>query len=248
MKKISKNWIYSLAIMGIFFMIIGGCKKKEDKSTPPAPPTSGTVKDIDGNEYHIDTIGTQIWMVENLKTTRYNNGNHIPLVTDSTAWFNLTTPGYCWYNNDITNKTPYGALYNWYAVNAGKLAPVGWHIPTAAEWTTLITYLGGVDVAGGKMKATGTIEAGTGLWRTFPNTNATNESGFTAVPGGYRLGYLQLGYGKFENIGGVSIWWSSTGDINGYLAMYMMLYFMSDGVGPGNDYQYLGYSVRCIRD
>ena len=108
------------------------------------------VVDIDGNVYHTVTIGTQVWMVENLKTTKYNDGTAIPLVTDNTAWGALTTPGYCWYNNDsATYKNTYGALYNWYAVNTGKLAPTGWHVPTDSEWTVLTTYLGGQSVAGG---------------------------------------------------------------------------------------------------
>ena len=98
--------------------------------------------DADGNVYHTVTIGTQTWTVENLKTSKYNDGTKIPLVTDGTTWGNLTTPGYCWHNNDAaTNKATYGALYNWYAVNTGKLAPSGWHVPTDAEWTTLENYL-----------------------------------------------------------------------------------------------------------
>jgi uncharacterized protein (TIGR02145 family) len=119
--------------------------------------TYGEVSDIDGNYYKTIQIGSQIWMAENLKTTRYNDGSNIPLVTDNTAWSNLTTPGYCWYNNDAaTYKNVYGALYNWYAVNTGKLCPSGWHVPSEYEWTLLVNYLGGVYAAGGKLKETGT--------------------------------------------------------------------------------------------
>ena len=116
----------------------------------------------------------------NLKTTKYNDGTSIPNVTNDTSWSNLTTGAYCWYNNDVSYKNPYGALYNWYAVNTGKLAPKGWHVPSDAEWTTLITYLGGESIAGGKLK-----EAGTTHWLS-PNTEATNSTGFSALPGGRR--------------------------------------------------------------
>ena len=145
-----------------------------------------TVVDIDGNVYHTVTIGTQVWMVENLKTTKYNDGTAIPLVTDSAAWDELTTPGYCWYNNDsATYKNPYGALYNWYAVSTGKLAPTGWHVPTDSEWAVLTTYVGntyygGLDSAGGALKSTDKT-----YWLS-PNTGATNSSGFSALPGGFR--------------------------------------------------------------
>jgi len=126
-------------------MLSGSCKKKDNNN-----PTPSTVTDIDGNVYHIVAIGTQVWMAENLKTTKYNDGTFIPLVTDSTAWGNLSTPGYCWYNNDAaTYKNTYGALYNWFTVNTGKLSPKGWHIPSDTEWETLITYLGGESLAGG---------------------------------------------------------------------------------------------------
>ena len=185
-------------------------------------------------------------MVENLKTIKYNDGTAIPLVTNNTTWGNLTTPGFCWYNNDsATNKTIYGALYNWFAVHTGRLCPTGWHVPTDADWSTLIVYLGGVNVAGGKMKSTGTIGDGTGLWQD-PNTGATNESGFTALPGGERT----LG-GAFLGIGTGGAWWSSSiGDIAGdtdyrYLEYdYNIVYFM----GVGGDFLMEGHSVRCLRD
>ncbi len=106
--------------------------------------TPGAVTYVDGNVYNIVIIGTHVWMKENLKTTKYNDGSNIPLVIDSTTWVNLTTPGYCWYNNDATShKNTYGALYNWYAVNTGKLCPAGWYVPSDTEWQTLMNYLGG---------------------------------------------------------------------------------------------------------
>jgi len=139
----------------------------------------GIMTDVDGNNYKTIKIGNQEWMAENLKTTKYKDGTSIPLFTAATPMANFTSPGYCWYNSDsATYRNSYGALYNWYAVNTGKLAPTGWHVPTEAEWNTLIAYLGGESVAGGKLK-----EAGTSHWSS-PNTGATNEVGFSALPGG----------------------------------------------------------------
>ena len=202
--------------------------------------TSSTVTDIEGNVYHTITIGTQVWMVENLITTKYNDGSAIPLVTDGAAWFASTTPGYCWYNNDpATYKNTYGALYNWHTVKTGKLAPVGWHVPTASEWTTLTNYLGGLSAAGGKMKSTGTIESGTGLWND-PNTGATNESGFSAVPAGYR-GETFGGIGKYGN------WWSSTQNTTSD-ALGLFLLHNSSNAGSFISYNYNGFGVRCVRD
>src|SRR5262245_47721661 len=152
-------------------------------------------------------------MNKNLSVTKYRNGDPIPQVKKNAKWATLTTGAWCWLNNDSANSI-YGRLYNWYAVNDPRgLAPAGWHIPSDSEWTTLQTFLGGDSVAGGKMKSTGTIKAGTGLWR-FPNTGATNSSGFTALPGGWRLDD-----GSFHNLGGndvgygVGHWWTAT--VNG---------------------------------
>ncbi len=184
--------IYALAFMGVLLILANQLQEKQRQSTP-----SDTVTDIDGNVYHTVTIGTQVWLVENLKTTRYNDGTSIPLVTDSAAWSNADTSAYCWYNNDIANKNTYGALYNWFTVNTGKLAIAGWHIPTDAEWTTLTDYLGGESIAGGKLKETGTTH-----WRS-PNAGATNESGFTALPGGHRDVN-----GTFSAMGDDGFWWS----------------------------------------
>ncbi|MCX6245753.1 MAG: fibrobacter succinogenes major paralogous domain-containing protein [Bacteroidetes bacterium] len=234
MKTKIKTWIYSFAIMGVLLMIVSGCKKKDDNINPA--PATGTVTDIDGNIYHTDTIGTQVWMVENLKSTKYNDGTAIPLVTDSTAWSNLITPGYCWYNNDAaTYKTTYGVLYNWYAVNTGKLCPAGWHIPTDADWTILTHYL--VDsVAGNKLKEKGTIH-----WAS-PNTGATNESGFTALPGGYRDGNAAFG-----NIGNIGNWWSSS-EIDSGSGWYRLLGADLSFAIRGSSYKNTGFSVRCVRD
>jgi hypothetical protein len=136
----NKFWFYSLILVGLVVLICNSCKKEKDSP-------SNLVKDIDGNVYDTVTVGTQTWMVENLKTTRYNDGTAIPLVTKSVAWETLSTPGYCWYNNDeSTYKAPYGALYNWYTVNTGKLCPTGWHVPGDSEWIVLIDFLGGPEL------------------------------------------------------------------------------------------------------
>ena len=147
---------------------------------PDARPGNSTVKDIDGNIYHTVTIGTQIWLAEDLKTTRYNDGNPIPCVVDTAEWGTLHSGAYCWANNDESNKSVYGALYNWYTTNNGKLCPLGWHVSSNSDWETLINYCGGWEIAGGKLK-----EAGTAHWKA-PNVGATNEFGFTALPAGGR--------------------------------------------------------------
>ncbi len=141
--------------------------------------TYSTLLDIEGNEYKTIQIGNQTWMAENLRTTKYNDGSSIPVVNDNISWLNLTTAAYCWYDNDISRKDIYGALYNWHTVTSGNLCPAGWHVPKNEEWTVLTAYLGGESVAGGKLKETGTAH-----WN--PNSDATNESGFTALPGGMR--------------------------------------------------------------
>ena len=192
------------------------------------------------------TIGTQTWTTKNLDVTIYRDGTPIPQVTDPTQWANLTTGAWCYYNNTAANGTTYGKLYNWYAV-AGIhdtdpntpnkiLAPTGWHVPSDAEWTTLTTFLGGENVAGGKMKATGTS-----LWNT-PNTEATNSSGFTGLPGGYR-NYN----GSFYSIGFYGYWWSSS-ETDTAVAWNRLLNCYN-----GTAYRYfinktIGFSVRYLRD
>ena len=184
-------------------------------------PIGGTVTDADGNVYHTVTIGTQTWMVENLRTTKYNDGTSIPNVTDATAWGNLTTPGVCTYKNTSNTDTinTYGRLYNWYTVNTGKLAPTGWHVPSDAEWTTLENYLiaNGYNYDGTTTgnKYAKALASATG-WYSYSSTGAVgntdypakrNVTGFTALPGGYRYGG-----GAFYDIGYYGYWWSATED------------------------------------
>ncbi|HPI30692.1 MAG TPA: FISUMP domain-containing protein, partial [Bacteroidales bacterium] len=196
-----------------------------------------TVTDIDGNIYNIVTIGTQVWMKENLKVTKLNDESAIPLVSNETAWAYLTSPGFCWYaNNDTTYGNIYGALYNWYAVNTAKLCPAGWHVPRDAEWTTLTNYLGGLSVAGGKLK-----EAGTEHWAS-PNTGATNETNFTALPGGSRTAD-----GLFSAIGSFGIFWS-TDTVSAAHAKTHALSFNNTDITNNINLKTQGVSVRCICD
>jgi uncharacterized protein (TIGR02145 family) len=185
------------------------------------------------------TICAQRWMVKNLDVDKYRNGDPIPKVTDPTAWVALTTGAYCYYNNDsVTYAATYGKLYNWYAVNDPRgLAPTGWHIPSDAEWTILSACLGGNATAGGAMKETGTTH-----W-TSPNTGATNSSGFTALPGGFRF-YSDGTFG-FVSVGGY--WWSST-EYNTTNAWQRYLANYYGYINIDNSNKQYGLSVRCLRD
>ena len=231
--------IYILVITAMILVLSSSCKKKE--TVTDSVTSDGTVTDIDGNVYHTVSIGTQIWMVENLKTTKYNNGISIPYVPDDNAWNLLTTPGYCWFAGDpVSNKNRYGGLYNWFAVNTGRLAPTGWHVPAETDWALLTTYLGGETVAGGKMKYPGTVEEGTGYWHT-PNAGATNESGFLAYPGGLRI------IGVFDNNGYNGYWWSATegGSSSGWTRkLFNNDAVISTAIGDKTE----GLSVRCVKN
>jgi uncharacterized protein (TIGR02145 family) len=198
--------------------------------------TLPTVTDIDGNTYATIKIGDQWWMTENLKVTHYSNGEAIPNVIDGITWAGLATGAYCEYNNDVNNVTTYGRLYNWYAINDSRnIAPAGWHVPTDAEWQTLISYLGGEDVAGGKMKETGAMH-----W--LDPTGATNESGFSALPGGCR--YSDGNYGTMRSN---AHFWSSTVYDSGNAWRRTLLYYYL-GVTHFADDKRLGFSVRCVKD
>jgi uncharacterized protein (TIGR02145 family) len=198
---------------------------------------ANTVTDIDGNVYQTVTIGSQVWMAENLKVTRYRNGDSIPNVTDSISWSVLSTGAYCNYGNDINNVAVYGRLYNWYAGDDSRnIAPEGWHVPTDAEWDTLVNYLGGFSFAGEKMK-----EMGTNHWDGL-NTGATNESGFSALPGGCR-DY----YGYYVYVGYYANFWSSTED-GSLSAWNRYLFYIYPGAYRGSSSMRIGFSVRCVKD
>jgi len=197
--------------------------------------------DADSNHYAVVQIGTQMWMAENLKTTKYRDGTAIPNVTNDMEWLN-TGAAYCDYNNTPDNSTTYGKLYNQYAdFDAHNISPVGWHVPTDSEWTTLTTYLGGNSVAGGKLKENCSTH-----WNS-PNTGATNESGFTALPGGSRDGFL---YGTFAGIGGYGYWWTSTADVSPNAWYRAMSYYEATVTSGHHTNPHLndGYSVRCVKD
>lgn len=238
MKTIRINGIRQLAILGLVLLLATSCNKSIDTSVT-TPKSMITVTDIDGNIYHADSIGTQVWMLENLKTTKFNDGTSIPNVTDNASWSILYTPGFSWQNNDITNKATYGALYNWFAVSSGKLCPAGWHVATDAEWTTLVNYLGGETIAGGKLK-----EAGISNWKS-PNSGGDNLSGFLALPGGYR-DYNGV-FGPSAGLGYSGYFWtSSENTIND--AWYRSLDYADYGVIRLDLYKLNGLSVRCIKD
>ena len=206
------------------------------------------VTDVEGNLYNIVNIGSQVWMAENLKTTKYNDGTEIPLVTDGTEWTNLAAPGYCWYDNDISNKSTYGALYNWWALNTKKLCPAGWHVPTDEDWVTLEVYLGiptsevtavygwRGDDEGGMLKETGTIH-----W-TSPNTDATNSTQFTALPGGVRNED-----GSYSSINTHGTWWCST-ELSTDYGWYRTLHYTHSDIDRGHHEKNRGSSIRCVKD
>jgi uncharacterized protein (TIGR02145 family) len=208
------------------------------------------MKDQDSNTYKIVTIGKQTWMAENLRTTKYRNGDPIPLVTIDTTWANLNSGASCYYRNTKDNDTilTFGRLYNWYAViDKRNIAPAGWHVPSDAEWKELTSILGVDSIAGGKLK-----EKGLTHWLN-PNTDATNETGFTALPGGSRAfdGY----FGPFESAGCWGIWWSSTEfeetiskELEESDAWARRLFYSSSWFAREGSLKRNGLSIRCIKD
>jgi len=202
-----------------------------------------TIKDIDGNIYKTVTIGTQIWMAENLKTTRFNDGTPIPLASlSANDWANhtvsaSTTPAYCWqYDSASVYKDAYGAFYNGFTVAAGNLCPSGWHVPSNDEWITLTTYLGGEDVAGGKLK-----EKSSTYWNS-PNNGATNETGFSARAGG-----SIADNGSNWNVRDNGFFWSSTSPYEKYLWIRTISANWTRITPSSSDMQ-VGNSVRCLKD
>lgn len=199
--------------------------------------SSGVVTDIDGNAYDTVVIGTQVWLKQNLKTTKFSNGNPISLITDANQWSNVDTAAYSNFNNSTANPSNYGRLYNYFVVSdSRKVCPVGWHIPSQTEWNTLITYLGGSAVAGGKLK-----EAGITNWLT-PNTGASNSSNFNAIPSGKR-GSDGLFTVSGENV----FFWTSTLSTS-TRGFYKNIDYNSEAIVEGNHSFRNGLSIRCIKD
>lgn len=229
----AQNWLCPLAALSVLMIIISSCKVEPEPII--APPNS--IVDIDGNIYKTVTIGSQVWMAENLKVTHYQNGDQI-MPSNGLSWVNTEEGACCELNNHPDNIKTFGKLYNGYAVlDRRNIAPAGWHIPSVTEWLTLINYLGGQMEAGGKLKDTSIS------W-TKPNVGATNESGFSALPGGYRTFYIEY---KEAYIGGY--WWSNTEkDSESIYFMYLRNDYNYTGGMTSSFYKHAGFSVRCVKD
>lgn len=194
------------------------------------------VTDIDGNVYKTVKIGNHVWMAENLKVTKFRNGELIPFMTDSIAWTDLTTGAYCNYSNKENLVAVYGRMYNWYAVvDSRNICPTGWHVPSDDEWVVLESYLGGENVAGGKMKLNDTT-----IWRS-PNLGATNESGFSAVPGGRQY------HSAFFFLHEYGMYWAVTSENEEY-SWSRYLTYSSEKLSRFHYKKYYGLSVRCMKD
>lgn len=228
MKKI----IYLLSVT---FLMLQSCSTDStDSSNDNDNPADVTVTDIEGNHYNTIRICDQTWLKSNLNVSHYRNGDQIPQVQDPAQWANLTTGAWCYYENNSANGTVYGKLYNWYAINDPRgLAPEGWHVPSDEEWTTLTTCLGGESLAGVKMKAT------TG-W--ISNPEATNSSGFTGLPGGFRLS--DATFGDIDHYG---TWWSST-QYDGTNAWRRSINDVNGNVHRSYNPNRNGMAVRCIKN
>jgi uncharacterized protein (TIGR02145 family) len=207
------------------------------------------IEDAEGNLYNTVTIGTQVWMSENLRATKYNDETNIPNVTDDTEWLNLSSDAYCWYNNDIAYKPTLGALYSWYTIREGELCPTGWHVPTDAEYNSLELYLGmnpdslniwgwrGTDQGEQIKSITGWVNGG----------NGTNSSGFNGLSGGYRQGAS----GKFYALGVLTYWWTATDDsANGQpeVSWYRRLDAVKNDIYKATTYKKGGKYIRCLKD
>jgi uncharacterized protein (TIGR02145 family) len=250
MKKEKRIWLILWVLFGFTMSFTTNCKKDDNtpdnltngKTTAIFNPVLdyGTVTDQEGNTYKTIVIGTQTWMAENLRTTKYRNGDSIPAITDSIVWNNLKTGAYCNYKNrnSVEMIATYGRLYNWYTVHDSRnIAPLGWHVPTNYEWTTLITYLGGETMAIKKLKEKGKMH-----WSLF-NEESDNSSGFTALPGGWRSSIY------FMSMGDIGYWWSSTEDDTKINAWYRSLTIQPDEtITPYIWFKEAGLSVRCVKD
>jgi uncharacterized protein (TIGR02145 family) len=216
-------------ILGAFLLFDAGCSKSD---SPPPPVT-----DSQGNTYKTVRIGEQTWMAENLKTSEFSDGTSIPVVSDTTAWSALDTPGLCWYNNKGDSIWEiYGGLYNFYAVASGKLCPAGWHIPSDEDIQTLMNFLGDTLTGGGSLK-----EEGTAHWKP-PNTGAVNNTGFTALPAGIR--YFE---GSYSSLSWFTSFWSSA-EYDSSKGWYLSLYYSDAAARLNKASKKDGFSVRCIKN
>lgn len=233
----TKSTIYVYLLFILLTITFSSCKS--DSNEDPLITKQGEVTDIDGNIYKTVTIGTQVWMAENLKTTKYRNGDPISNVTGPVTWDNLTTGALCDYNNSQNSTAKFGKLYNWYSVSdIRNIAPNGWKVPSSSDWETLTTYLGGENIAGGKLK-----EKGVTNWIS-PNLGATNSTGFTALPSGGRVDN-----GVYSEVGESTSWWAS--DVFSKPSEYAFsIYILSNTEEIGRTFvnRYYGFSVRCIKE
>ena len=255
----AKRTLYTVApgLLGIVLLIVGVSCNKDNPVGGKNDKNTGTVKDADGNVYATMKIGNQEWMAENLRTTKYNDGTAIPLVTDSSTWGtweNLTTPAFCYYNNTTNSDSikKFGALYNWYAVNTGKLAPAGWHVPTDSEWDTLRNYLiaNGYNYDGTttgnkiakSMAAKTDWEASTREGAIGNDLTKNNSSGFSALPGGSR--------GSDGHFYYQSLWgrWLSATEGDASTAWCRYLYCDCEDLNRNYSDKVCGFSLRLVRD
>ena len=237
-KPFSIHTLSKLLLYGVVFVCFYACKEDETKLNPDYTGQVGQITDIQGNTYKTIGIGSQIWMSENLKTRFFNNNSPIPVIMNDSIWAKLQSPGCCWYNNDsIDYRQVYGTLYNFYAVETGLLCPDGWHVPDTFEWSILESYLGGSDIAGGRLK-----DYNKALW-TEPNPCIPNDYQFYALPGGERLNYT----GSFFQIRETGFWW--TRSLKKDFEAYARTMSHSDkSLGLVLNDTRRGYSVRCIKN
>ncbi len=252
MKRQNRKLRNLLIVFGFLMLVLTSCKKINEnpinltngRTTAHFNPKLkyGTMTDQDGNVYKTIAIGTQTWMAENLRTTKYRNGDSIPNVKSNDQWSKLTSGAYCNYNNteDLDSIATFGRLYNAYIFSDSRnIAPSGWHVPNDDDWSTLINYLGGKDIAGEKLKESSGLH-----WKYTAEGN--NSSGFTALPGGFRVHN-----GIFMNIAYNGVWWSTSEwtNILDEKRNYMKtLYYTSNDIGESGDSKKSGFSIRCVKD
>jgi uncharacterized protein (TIGR02145 family) len=224
-----RRFSYTAIVSGIIFILMSGCEKGEE---PPGPVT-----DIDGNLYETVRIGNQVWMAENLRTTKLNDGTEIKLINKSQEWNIAIDPAFCWYNNDSSLfKVPFGALYNGHTALNENICPSGWHMPDNEEWKELIEFLGDSEAAGGKLKVEGSAQ-----WHS-PNTGADNSSMFSALPAGMR--YFE---GTFSSLSYFTAFWS-VNEADNASQYFVSLSYLDSKASLSTKSKKQGFSIRCVRD
>jgi uncharacterized protein (TIGR02145 family) len=240
MPSLLSRIIVKSLLFGFLTFTLNSCEDTKPVLNPDYTGQTGQVADIEGNIYNTIGMGSQIWMAENLKTTTLKDNSLIPSVLNDSIWATnyYHSPGYCWYNNDSTiNKKVYGALYNYYIVETELLCPSGWHVPTTSEWNTLESYLGGSEIAGGKLK-----DYYKSYWKD-PNPCIVNNYGFYAFPGGERLNFS----GRFVQINESGFWWTQN-QKDDFYAYSRAMSFEDKSLRTFEINKKVGCSVRCIKD